>query len=346
MNILIVKSSALGDIVHAFPCISYIKDKAPGALIDWVVEKPFLDLVKSHPDVNEVFSINTKAWKKNLLSKKAKTEIQEFVSLLRKKKYDVVFDLQGNTKSAVITALSKSCDKIGFARKDVPEWPNLLATNKKIPLIADKNIRADYLHLVKSYFGDFEEKNLRSPTLRLSSEEKEVFCSLSQKLGDFPKPWILVCPGSNWENKRLCDKTLQSFLHLVHKDRGGSFFFTWGSEQEKSQALNLQSDFLGSCCLPKLSLPLLQNAMALMDLVIAVDSLPLHLAATTDTATFSVFGASSAKKYAPKGHQHRSFQGECPYGYTFDKRCHLLRKCKTGSCIRSLSPETIFEAFK
>ena len=85
--------------------------------------------------------------------------------------------------------------------------------------------------------------------------------------------------------------------------------------------------------------------MASVDMVIAMDSLPLHLAGTTETPTFSIFGASSANKYKPKGKKHLAFQGTCPYKRTFERRCPVLRTCSTGACIRDLHGEELFHYF-
>ncbi|SCA63497.1 hypothetical protein SCG7086_AS_00250 [Chlamydiales bacterium SCGC AG-110-P3] len=96
--------------------------------------------------------------------------------------------------------------------------------------------------------------------------------------------------------------------------------------------------------LPRLSLPVLQAVMNRVRLVIAMDSLPLHLAGTTSTPTFSVFGASSMQKYKPLGGIHHGLQGECPYNVSFEKRCARLRSCKTGACIRSLTGKQVMDA--
>lgn len=90
---------------------------------------------------------------------------------------------------------------------------------------------------------------------------------------------------------------------------------------------------------------MLQHLMSNMRLIVTMDSLPLHLAATTSVATFSIFGASLGKRFAPVGEQHHFFQGACPYGRTFTNRCPILRSCKTGACIRRLSGKQIFEAY-
>ena len=125
------------------------------------------------------------------------------------------------------------------------------------------------------------------------------------------------------------------------------FYFLWGSDQERIEAEALQRAFASAATLlPKMRLPALQNFMAMVDRVIAMDSLPLHLCATTNTPSFSVFGASSMKKYKPIGDQHVAVQGACPYGKTFEKRCPILRTCATGTCIRSFSGEELFNCLK
>lgn len=103
--------------------------------------------------------------------------------------------------------------------------------------------------------------------------------------------------------------------------------------------------FKNSDVVDRLSLPALQNLMAHVDLVITMDSLPLHLAGTTMIPTYSFFGASSANKYKPLGKQSGTYQGICPYDRQFEKRCPILRTCKTGACIKNLEGSQLFEEF-
>ena len=148
---------------------------------------------------------------------------------------------------------------------------------------------------------------------------------------------IMVCPGSAWPNKQMTPEGLKELLQQLRKQRSCSFVFVWGTTQEQHYVQALQEQFADcSLVIKRLPLPVLQNLMATMDLVVAMDSLPLHLAGTTQVPTLSIFGASSAAKYKPEGPQHRSYQGPCPYGRTFEKRCPILRTCPTGACIRQL----------
>lgn len=157
----------------------------------------------------------------------------------------------------------------------------------------------------------------------------------------------MVCTGSNWPNKQLGKESLLAFLKLIVQQLPGRLLFVWGTEEEKRLVDELTTHFpQNAFVVDKMGLPMLQNLMAELDLVIAMDSLPLHLAATTSTPTYSVFGASLANKYKPLGKLHHAFQGECPYGKKFEKRCPILRTCSTGKCIKDINGETLFKHFE
>ncbi|MBA3239574.1 MAG: lipopolysaccharide heptosyltransferase I [Parachlamydiaceae bacterium] len=345
MRILIVKSSALGDIVQAFPVLDFIKMKFPNAAIDWVVEKPFSKLVEAHPFIDRVMCIDTKAWRKGLFSSKTRREVADFFRALRKAPYDVIFDLQGNSKSGLITALAKSSVKVGYSKECVSEWPNLLSTNQKVSIPKGKSIRHNYLHVVQSYFKDNQKFSNAPMILKLSEEEEQQFKTILVPLELKEKPLVMVCHGSNWKNKQLPMESLLEFLKLLQSGLNCFFVFGWGTDAEKVEALLLQSHFRDSSLLEKVSLPLLQRLMSKVKLVVAMDSLPLHLAATTSTATFSIFGASSAFRYAPEGAQHVAVQGLCPYGRIFEKRCPILRSCSTGACMSAFSGKELFKRY-
>jgi heptosyltransferase-1 len=250
-------------------------------------------------------------------------------------RYDAVLDFQGNTKSGFITFLSKSALKMGFGVKTVSEKPNLLFTHIKIDPPSGQNIRLDYMALAEAWVGA-KHASLQTTFLRLRPDEQEA---LSKFTPSKDKKNVMVCPGSKWPNKALSQGALQDFLLQMETAFVCKFWLVYGTAAEKQVCESLK---LGDCeiCKP-MSLPLLQHWMRQMDQVIAMDSLPLHLAAEAGTPTFSVFGASSAKKYQPLGAHHKSFQGSCPYGKTFDKRCAILRTCTTGACIHSLTAQVL-----
>lgn len=339
MKCLIVKTSSLGDIIHAFPVVQFLRHHFPHAEIDWMVENAFTDLVRAHPDIHQAIAVHTHLWRKNPFSLLTWKQIRALRASLQQKKYTIAIDLQGNIKSGLLLSLVKADHKIGFGLKSLSEWPNSLFTDCRYNPPRGGNIRDDYLFLVENFFEKKDLLEEKKIVLKLSNQESSSLKHLSQIGKTLYR--VLVAPGTVWPNKRIAPETLTYFLKNLEKKRECHFFFIWGTEQEKSLAYEISDHFPNKTVVDRLSLPLLQNLMAQIDLVVAMDSLPLHLCGTTYTPSFSFFGPSSAVKYRPKGIAHQSVQGTCPYGITFEKRCPKLRSCPTGRCIKEIDPTTL-----
>ncbi|WP_044881916.1 lipopolysaccharide heptosyltransferase I [Neochlamydia sp. EPS4] len=346
MRILIVKTSSLGDIIHGFPVLAFLHQQFPKIKVDWVVEKSFAEIVKSHPLVERVIEIDTKSWRKRPFSLKTWSSILSFRSALQQQEYAAVIDLQGNTKSAIPTFLARSAHKVGFGAKSLHEWPNRWVTHHHFDPPKEINVRDENVYLVQHYFQCYSPLKEEKLILNLSKEQKGVFDLLWNKIKELPGQKILVCAGSAWRNKRLSYEALESFLYEISSNLKVSLILVWGNAEELAIAQKLQAALVTNVSLlDKVSLAVLQNLMSRIDAVIAMDSLPLHLAGMSGTPSFSVFGASSARKYKPKGSLHEAIQGECPYGRTFERRCPVLRSCPTGLCIRGLSGKYLFQQF-
>ena len=347
MKVLIVKTSSLGDIIHCFPVVEYLKKRHENIEIHWIVESSFSSLVKAHPKISKVIEINSHKWRKKKLSYQTVKNFFSFFKQLRNAAYDLVIDLQGNSKSGLITACSKSKEKIGFAYSSVSEILNLLGTNRRYNPFPDQNIREDYLGIVKQYFSDSSVFYSSKLLLNISIEDGAKIDELLDSPKINKENSLMVCPGAHWKNKQLKLEILIEFLKRVHSyENHCSLLLVWGSDSEKELCLEIYNNFPNhSIVIEKLSLPLLQNLMISMKKVIAMDSLPLHLAGIAGVSTFGIFGPSSANKYAPIGHLNKNFQGTCPYHKEFVKRCPILRTCQTGACIREVSVETLFKAY-
>lgn len=342
-NILIVKTSALGDIIQSFPVLNYLKGRFPGVAIDWVVEESLAYLVSSHPLIDRTVPVDFKGLRKKTGKWKLWKQIRNSFRSLRKQKYDWVVDLQGNCKSGLITYFSRGEVKIGFGKHSVREWPNLLASNCKYEVDRHINIRLQYLQLIQRHCQDLSESSIQGVSFLIQPDEKRQIQSLLTKKYLFA---IMVCPGSKWVNKQIQKTTLIEFLKKIQEKWGVFFFLVWGSEEEKKFCKDVQTQLSqSSLVIEKLSLPGLQNFMNQVDLVIAVDSSALHLCGTTSTPSFSVFGPTSPDIFKPLGSHHFAFKGKCPYGMVFSKTCPILRSCTTGACIRSLQADDLFPAF-
>lgn len=339
--------SSLGDIIQAFHVLDYLREMFPEAVIDWVTEESLAPLVSAHPYVRSALSINLKELKKGWRRLSAWKKIFRFLFQLRKVRYDVLFDLQGNCKSGGVSFFSRAREKVGFGLRSVREKPNVLFTRTRFDVEKEANIREQYLDLVQKFFQkEMDISKNQGIKLLISPAEEErvqqifVHSSLQTPLK------MMVCPGSQWINKQIPLPVLSEFLQFVKNALPISFLFVWGSESEKKDCEQLSRLFPeASLVLEKLSVTVWQNVMNQVDVVVAVDSSALHLCGITNTLSFSVFGPTSPSVFKPIGSRHFSFQGICPYKKQFAKTCPLLRTCSTGACMANLNAEEMFSAF-
>jgi heptosyltransferase I len=344
MRALIVKTSALGDIVQTYPVIEYLKSKRNVEKIGWVVEKRASSLVRSHPHVDTVIEVDSRELKSLFPHFALLREWKNQRSSLRKEEWDVVFDLQGNCKSALFTWTARALQKVGYGRETVSEWPACFAVKERFNPPSSLPIRDEYLWIVQQHFKDVEPFLPSSFELQLNEEERVSFF---REISRWPKgsPIWFLSLGSNWPNKMCRTETLVELFRLVKEKYSPYFIFVAGSNEELREVATFAGEFRNfSHVLFQPSLPLLQRLMGKANAVVALDSLVLHLASTTPTPTFGFFGPSCAKKYNPSGKSHGFFQGKCPYNQVFERRCPLLRTCPAGSCLKEADVGPFFEA--
>ncbi len=104
-EILFIKTSSLGDVIHHMPAMTEARAHFPDARLSWVVEDAFVPLAKLHPAVNEVIPVSSRRWRKRLLSPFAWGDIRRFIVRLRAKQYDKVVDTQGLARTGLVTKL-------------------------------------------------------------------------------------------------------------------------------------------------------------------------------------------------------------------------------------------------
>ena len=107
MNILLVKLSSLGDVVHTLPVLQDIRAALPDAQIDWALEPAFAPLLAGHPDVRRVLPCALRRWRTSPLAASTRAEWRAFKADLQRTPYDAIIDLQGLSKSALVSRLAR-----------------------------------------------------------------------------------------------------------------------------------------------------------------------------------------------------------------------------------------------
>lgn len=330
MKVLIVKISALGDVAHALPVLAYLKNADPGVRIDWLVEKSFAPLLEGHPLIHRVHTLEMKAWRRQGW-KQAVAGTLGVIRALRRGRYDLVLDLQGNSKSGLFTLLSGAPLRVGFDRDGAREWPNLLATNRRIPLTAaDHHVGDRALALARAGLpGGSAAAPLAGP-LPVDAQALAKIEALLAEEGLSEGPLVVLHYGTTWTTKLWPLASWEQLAALL-AEKGLRPILTWGNEEERQAA---QSIFAASgeraVIWPRGGLKELVALLSRVDLVVGADTGPVHIAAAVDTPTVSIYRVTDAKRNGPRGEKHIRLQVDLPCSPCLKKTCERDSECGAG----------------
>jgi len=338
MKVLLIKVSALGDIIHALPVAAHLKSCPQIREIHWLLEEQFSPLLVNQPLIDKIQLINTKKWRRQGKTAAIKGIIST-ISRLRREKYDLVLDLQGNSKSGMFTRFSGAPLRYGFDADEVREWPNILATNRHIGLgktvthIIDKN-----LALATSAFPGSPPPPLQGPLQADSHYLNQVEKKLSA-LRKEKGPLIIFHYGTTWETKLWSIESWIELARSLWETRTIPPLLTWGNEEELDAVKKIASACPHTIVWPRGDLEELMALLKIADLVVGGDTGPIHIAAALGTSTISYYLATDHRRNGPRGEKHTCFQS------TMNCSPCLLRTCQQDErCRQTILPENILEA--
>jgi lipopolysaccharide heptosyltransferase I len=296
-EILVVRLSSLGDVVHTLPAVSALRRRFPEARIDWLVERRHRDVLFENPDVDSVLDVDTLSWRKRLFLPRTWRDIRECLKALRSRRYDLVLDLQGTVKSAVSAFLARSDRRIGFAPDHLKErvaaslYTERVSPNGTRPHVIDRN-----LYLLRALGIETEE---RSFPIAVAEPEAAAARRALDALGlsDF----VIVNPGGSWVTKRWSPEKLGRLASAIESEWRLPSLVLWGpGEEEMAQAVVSASG--GSARLaPKTTLremiPYLERAR----LFVSGDTGPMHLASARGVPVVGIFGPTDPARNGPFG---------------------------------------------
>ncbi|MEJ2039796.1 MAG: glycosyltransferase family 9 protein [Desulfosarcinaceae bacterium] len=139
LNILIVKLSAIGDVVHTLPALNALRRHYPEARITWLVEEAAAELLTGHPALDRLLVSRRKTWLAGLGTRQRATHLRQvmaFLKDLRDTRYDIILDFQAALKGALLIALARGKRKIGFGPGMQHQEHSYLVLNERIPMVS------------------------------------------------------------------------------------------------------------------------------------------------------------------------------------------------------------------
>lgn len=292
MKLLIVKTSSMGDVIHALPVLADIQAHCPEAQIDWLVETPFHQIVKLHPRVRNVIPISWRKWRKNLGDAATRSAIASTLRQLRGAHYDVVIDLQGLIKSAAWAKLARGKALHGFDWRSAREPLASVAYHRthavNTELLATQRCRqlcAQALGYALPLNSDF---GIAAPALQASDWLAEhAAANPSQS----PSPYWACVHGSS-DDARLWPA--QDWLKLAQfaHGKGLAVVLIWGSEAERERSEQLRSAMqaagVNATVPPFLTIAQTAQVLASARCVVGLDTGFTHLAGALGKPTVSL----------------------------------------------------------
>lgn len=308
MNILIVKLSAIGDVLHTLPAANALRAHYPEARITWVVEEAAAPLVKGHPALDRVLVSRRKRWVEDLLDGNRRRgilrEIKAFIGALRDTRYDLVIDFQQLLKSGAIVALARGDVKAGFGRGMQHMEMSYLFLNRRIPRISmERHALRRNMELLRSLGVQDAGFVYRLPVEE--ADHRWVETILQQAGLDASRRLIAVNPVAQWETKLWLNDRFAALADRLTRGYGADIVFTGGPgdrpvvDDIRSRMTRPSLDLTGRTTLRTLS-----ALYRRVHLVISTDTGPMHLSAAVGTPVAAVFGPTAPWRTGPFGPGH------------------------------------------
>lgn len=297
MRLLIVRTGAMGDILHGMPAVTALRAALPGCTIGWAIEPHWSPLLQSaassppnqtQPLVNHVHLVPTREWKARPFSVATLRQIASVGHELRAQRYDVCVDLQGSIRSALIGRCSASKRFVGSRR---PRERQARALYGERVDLASVNVIQQACELVAAA-AQLDHLAPAAPPLAIDLEA-DAWCDQMLHSSDRAGKFILLIPGAGWGAKRW---PLPSFSQLACRLReGGHEVFANGSSNAAvDAALGLAGAIPVASSLAQL-IALTRRAA----LVIGGDTGPVHLAAALGVPVVALFGPTDPRRTGP-----------------------------------------------
>lgn len=348
-RILLVRLSALGDVLHALPVLSALRSRYPDGQIHWAIEDRHAGLLDARADLDRLIVYPRRdisiAMRGIPNPVRALRTARGFVETLRETRYDVVLDLQGNLKSGVITRLAHSRVRMGFHRAATRELNHLFTNRRWLPPESLRHRVERGLGLASALVG--EALPYRPPGFPVAPEARAAAAGLVATLG-VTGPYAVMHPGTSGFGafKRWPADRFAAVARRLAAD-GTAVLVTAGpGETELAERVAGLAAHANVHRVEPPSLGALAALVAGARAFLGADTGPLHLAGLVETPLVGLFGPKDPAIYGPYGLRADDTPGLLTTITREDVACRpcTRRRCADPLCMRLMEPERVHAA--
>lgn len=308
-RILIVRLSAIGDVIHGIPVLCALRQALPNAFLSWVVEGTMGDVLEGHPALDELVRVPRRWWK-------SPREVWRMRRRLRELRFDIAIDLQCLSKSAITAWLSGAPRRIGKAGPDGREFSRWF--NNEL-------VEAGGTHVLEHYLSMLRPLGIQSPSVRFDLPERaadaEVAEHFLQERGLVGRRFAVLNPGAGWRSKIWPAERYGALARHLFDVHGVASVAAWGLQAELPLAETIVA---ASGRHAQLAPPTTMSQLAAIcrraALFVGSDTGPMHLAVAVGTPTISMHGPSRADWCGAYGRQNIRLQIRYEDGSSLERR--------------------------
>lgn len=321
-RVLIVKPSAIGDVVHALPVLKLLKDRWPDAQFSWLITPACAGILDGHPLLHEVIRFDRKTFGRDWKKPAVIGQLLKFADGLRERRFDVTIDLQGLFRSGWLTFQTGAPVRIGLS--DAREFATLFYTHRV-------NVGRGERHAIERYLCVSEALGAGRGPVEFPFASTTADADFIRQL--VPSRYALMFPGTNWPTKRW---PVERFAALVAplRQRFGLATVTGGAPSEAELASQIPADvqLAGKTTLNQL-VELIFGAAV----VISNDSGPMHIAAALGKPLVAPFGPTNPIRTGPYGSMKSVIRLNIECSPCYRRTCPLGHH----HCLRDLESPTV-----
>ncbi|MDE2484600.1 MAG: glycosyltransferase family 9 protein [candidate division NC10 bacterium] len=341
-RILIIKPSSLGDVVNALPFLSSLRRRYPDRYIAWLVEEEAAELLLGHPLLDRVIVSGRRRWRREVRmpfrGSAALREIAALIAELRQGRYDLVVDLQGLLKSALMVICAGARFRVGLA--GAREGSERALTHV-VPLPPGPLHAVDrYLEVARFLGADSLLKTFVFPSRPDDGARAEA---LLAEAGVKPDSLVIALnPQARWTTKLWGEERFARLGEMLARQHGARILVI-GSSSDLPLARRLANgmDPAPFVAAGRTDLKVLIALLKRIDLLVTVDSGPMHLAAALGTPLIALFGPTDPRLIGPYGGDGVVLRVPLPCSPCSKRRCQIK---EDRLCMHSISVEQVAEA--
>ena len=325
MRVLLVRTSALGDVVHALPVLTALARHLPDARFAWVVDEAFAPLLAGHADLDELLVAPLRRARRPGERLAGARDLARFLARLRAFRADVALDLMGNHKGALIALLSGAPRRLGLDRAGRRERSSALWINEPIA--------APALHAVDR--GLALAAALGAPAAPADFGPGRLGCL--RREGGPAGDYVFLHPGAAWGNKRYPPPAWGVVARSL-AERSGLAVRVGAAPGEEDLADAVVAASGGAAVrLDASGLGALAGALAGARLVLAGDTGALHLARALGRPLVGVYGPTDPDRHGPYRAAEWTLAARLPCSF-----CHR-RMDEAKACLLAIAPGEVVE---